>query len=467
VSAGPVERLRLSTRSAVLAVLALFVTTALLGVLAAAHRVLGWVLTAAAVAGLLHPLLSTLSRRLPRALAVALVVFGSLGIVGGTAYVVVEDVVAQTRVLQREAPELARRLEDSESVGKAAREAELSERTGRFVEEVPERLRGGTPAEALRAATTRGLAFLATSVLTLFFLLHGPRIAQGAARQIHDAERRAKAERVAWAAYSRGFGYARGTLILSVLAALLAYGLARWANVPGPAPLAIWVGLWDLVPLLGVAVGAAPIVVLAWVIDPTKGFIVAAVVLGWQLLEDLVLQRRIERATVRVGPFLTTLAGIAGLELYGLGGALMLVLAVALAAAAADEWLPRSTGRSGGVELSDKHGARMDEALKTDNDTKTQEFRQEAEPVVEQRIDVPQQNPGVMDDAEADRRTELARFLDPSAFPARPTELLERAERHFAPEWVLGLLARLPDETYENTQQVWVASGGQVEEKRA
>jgi hypothetical protein len=328
-------------------------------------------------------------------------------------------------------------------------------------------LRGGTPAEALRAAATRGVAFLATSVLALFFLLHGPRIAAGAARQVHDPQRRARLERVASAAYVRGFGYARGTLILSLLAAVLTYGLARWANVPGPAPLAIWVGLWDLVPLLGVAVGAAPIAVLAWAIDPTKGIVVAVVVLAWQLLEDLVLQRRLERATVRVGPFLTTVAGVAGLELYGLGGALMLVLAVALAAAAADEWLPRPGGRSGDVELSDKHGARMDEALKNDNDTKTQEFRQEADPLIEQRTDVHQEQPGVMDDAEADRRTELARFLDPSAFPARPTELLERAERHFAPEWVLGLLARLPDQAYENTQQVWAASGGQVEEKRA
>src|SRR5205807_1478333 len=60
----------------------------------------------------------------------------------------------------------------------------------------------------------------------------------------------------------------------------------------------------------------------------------------YQVFEWLVLRRWIERKTVHVGPFVTVVAGFAGLELYGVGGALIVLLAVSLALAALDELAP-------------------------------------------------------------------------------------------------------------------------------
>jgi predicted PurR-regulated permease PerM len=202
---------------------------------------------------------------------------------------------------------------------------------------VPERLRGGTPAEAIRSATTRGLAFLAVFVLTVFFLLHGPKLAAAAAAQVHDDGRRALIERVGAAVHRRAFGYARGTIAMAALAGGVAYAIARLAHVPAPAPLALWVALWDIVPLLGATVGAVPIVAFAGVNDPTRGLVVLVAFVVYQVVEDLVLQPRLERATVRLGPFLTAAGGFAGLELYGLSGALLAILGVAIAAVALDE----------------------------------------------------------------------------------------------------------------------------------
>ena len=68
--------------------------------------------------------------------------------------------------------------------------------------------------------------------------------------------------------------------------------------------------------------------------------VVAVVFLGYQTFENLVLQRHVERQTLRLGPFLSAAAGFVGLELYGIGGALMALLALAVGAAAADEWAP-------------------------------------------------------------------------------------------------------------------------------
>jgi predicted PurR-regulated permease PerM len=302
-------------------------------------------LVAAAVAGLLHPLLSLLSRWLPRGLAVLVIALAGAVAIGVVAYGVVEDVRAATEALRREAPAAAARLEESERFGELARSVELRDRVAGFVAGVPEKLRGGTPAEALRAATTRGVAFLTTSVLTLFLLLHGPRLAHAAFAQVSDEARRERYERIAAVAFRRGFGYARGTALMALLAGWLAYALCYAADIPGAAALAVWVALWDVVPLVGEIVGAVPIVALAAADSPRKAVVLAVVIVAYQVFEDVGMQQRLERTTLRLGPFLTTAAGLAGFELRGATGALLAVLLVAVAAAILDEAAPRSQAR--------------------------------------------------------------------------------------------------------------------------
>jgi predicted PurR-regulated permease PerM len=315
---------------------------AVLRVIVASQRVLGWILTAAVVAGLLHPLVALLERKMRRGFAVAIVVLLTAGGAGLIAYGSVGGLVRETNKLERALPRRAAELERSKRFGEAAREFKLEERTRRFVAEVPARLRGGNASDALRSAATRGVAFLATGVLSIFFLLHGPRIGRGAADQISDRSRRLRIEVLAVTAYRRGFGYARGSLAIAVLAGGVAYAIARLASVPGPAPLALWVGLWDLAPVIGTFIGALPIVILAGVSSTDKAFVVGVAFLAFQVFEQFVLQRPLERRTVKLGPFLTVVGGFAGLELYGIGGALMILMLGAVAVALADEWAPET-----------------------------------------------------------------------------------------------------------------------------
>jgi predicted PurR-regulated permease PerM len=95
--------------------------------------------------------------------------------------------------------------------------------------------------------------------------------------------------------------------------------------------------LWDAVPLLGAVIGALPIVVLAGIDDPARGVVLLVLFVAYQAFEYVVLQRRIEARTVKLGPFLTAAGGFAGLELYGLTGALLMILALAIGAVVLDE----------------------------------------------------------------------------------------------------------------------------------
>ncbi|CAN5535391.1 hypothetical protein BH18ACT1_BH18ACT1_14750 [soil metagenome] len=329
-------RLRLSARSTITAVALLGLALVLLRLLAASGRVIGWVLAAAFVAGLLQPVVAALERRMPHGLALAIVALGALALAGGVAYAVVDDVVAEVADLQETVTDAAEELEASERFGETARELEVADRAEEFVDELPERLRGGNVEDALRIAATRGVAFLATAVLSIFFLVHGPRLLRGALQQL-PAARQGDVARLAGVAYRRAWGYVSGSLGMSVVAGLLAYGCAQATGVPGPAPLALWMAVFDLVPLVGAAIGAAPLVLLALANSPTEAIVLGLVFGAWQLVEALALQPRVEARSLHLGPFVTVAVGMIGLELYGIGGALVGLGAAVLVAALADE----------------------------------------------------------------------------------------------------------------------------------
>lgn len=117
------------------------------------------------------------------------------------------------------------------------------------------------------------------------------------------------------------------------------------------------------------------------------------------------------------------------------------------------------------METSDKNGPWMDEEMQ--KDTRGGEEARDHRRADDHRPHVVQENEGVLDDADADRRSELARMLEPSLFPARPARLEESAAGNFASDGVLKALQALPDRVYENIQDVWATMGGPIEDKRA
>src|SRR5687768_1975029 len=105
------------------------------------------------------------------------------------------------------------------------------------------------------------------------------------------------------------------------------------------------------------------------------------------------------------------------------------------------------------MEMSDKHGARMADDLQ--KDTRGGDDARDMLRHDDSRPDVVQSNPGVMDDHDAERRSELARSIEPSIFPARPAEIEASAAGNFANDGIIRALQALPDRVYENIQDVW------------
>ncbi|HJU02304.1 MAG TPA: DUF2795 domain-containing protein [Actinomycetes bacterium] len=127
---------------------------------------------------------------------------------------------------------------------------------------------------------------------------------------------------------------------------------------------------------------------------------------------------------------------------------------------------------------SDKHSPRVDEALDHETqslqrgapiESRVEEFREGEGPGDDQPTPEPRLSEGRtgsldLDDAEA--RSEIARYLDPSAFPADREGLVANAESNNAPEAVRERLQALPaGRTYEAMPDVWAGLGGTVEHR--
>ena len=127
-----------------------------------------------------------------------------------------------------------------------------------------------------------------------------------------------------------------------------------------------------------------------------------------------------------------------------------------------------------------KHAPRLDEGLKHDtrslvqgasgesraDEGREQEGPADGEPTPDARlVGGPRQRDGQFPtDEELEARTDLARHLEPSIFPADRHALLASAERNHAPEWILDALGGLSGDTsYPNSEAVWEALGGSRE----
>ena len=130
---------------------------------------------------------------------------------------------------------------------------------------------------------------------------------------------------------------------------------------------------------------------------------------------------------------------------------------------------------------SDKHSARMDDALNGEvagmlssgHDTHAEEWKS-AEPSGEDQPDVQLSGDGSlhggvpdgMSEADVEERSRLAAYLGKQVWPATGQQLVEVARSRQAPDVVLDRLAELPGgRVFDNLQDAWTELGGTVEHR--
>jgi predicted PurR-regulated permease PerM len=322
-------RAGLTPESAALLVGAVVTAFVVRNAFVAAHRTIGWVVACAIVALLIDPLVDFVDRLLPRVLSVVVVLLAVLAAVGGITVGLAHDVLESIDELKTAAPEAAAELEAKHDW---AADIGVADRVQAFVDDLDQQIRHEAVSQAAETVPT----YVVTGILMLFLLAFGRRYFDALVRQFPQARQPAIRDVVTSAAL-RGRHYLLVTIGLSIVNGLVV-GLVCWGlDVPAPVSLGIAVGLFTILPLIGVVVGGVPALLLAFGLGswPT-GAMVAVTLLVLQLFEAGVVRPFVDARTVRLGPTIPIVVGLLGFDLYGVGGALYGIALAVLVLAALD-----------------------------------------------------------------------------------------------------------------------------------
>jgi len=278
----------------------------------------------------LDPIIRALvARRLPRSAAVALVTLGFVLVLAAFVLIAIPPISHETQSLVNHYPRYKSELLSGKGwAGKLVSKFHLkSYLQGKSKLKIP--WTGGI-LSAGKEILSIGVAAVSLVALTIYFLIALP----GVIRlwlSIIPVSRRERVRLLTEEVFERVGGFMLGNLVTSVVAGIGTYVWLSLFGVPYSLLLAVFVALFDLIPMVGSTIAGVVVSLVAL----TKGIPVAVATavfyIMYRFLEDYLLNPRVMKHTVKVSPGLTIIATLIGGALLGLIGALV---AIPVAAAA-------------------------------------------------------------------------------------------------------------------------------------
>jgi predicted PurR-regulated permease PerM len=314
-----------------LVVIGLVLATALLSALVyQARQAITWIVIAAFFAVALHPAVNWLERRarwLRRWLATLIVFVLAFALIAGL-------VAALVVPLAREAGHLADNLPKTIADVRAGR-GPIGHLAGRlhvlnYVQTHSEQLRGylsslGAPTLALLRGAATGVAGVITIfVLSYLMVLEAPKVIDGVLA-LFDERHARRIRRVGGDCAKTVTGYITGNLLISVICGLLTYAVLAVLGVPYAGLIALFVGVADLIPLVGATLGAVVGVIAAFAQSVTAGIVVIVFFIVYQQVENHLLQPVVFSRTVQLNPLTVLVAILIAADLAGILGALLAI----------------------------------------------------------------------------------------------------------------------------------------------
>ncbi|HEY0240564.1 MAG TPA: AI-2E family transporter, partial [Friedmanniella sp.] len=183
----------------------------------------------------------------------------------------------------------------------------------------------GSASTVLTGVATGIAGVVTVFVLALLMVLEGPKVVSGLLNLVEDDETRDRIQAVSADCAKSITGYISGNLLISIICGVLTYVTLKIMGVPFAGLIALFVGLADLIPLIGATLGAIVALIAAAVHSITALIVVAIFFVAYQQLENHVLQPVILSKTVKLNPLAVLIAILVGVELAGILGALLAI----------------------------------------------------------------------------------------------------------------------------------------------
>jgi predicted PurR-regulated permease PerM len=280
----------------------------------------------------LNPVVEAFVQRgMRRGMAIGIVFFLVIAAFVGFGFAIVPPVIEQTNSFVKDLPGTLDDLRRNPTIRQFDNDYGVIERAQNYVTsgDLGQRVFGGILGVGRIVVNTVFSAF-SMLIMTLYFLAALPSMKRQAYRLI-PATRRQRVTLLADEILARIGGFVSGALTVAFIAAAASYFFLTIVGLQYALALAVFVGLLDLVPLVGATIAAVAVSVLGFIDSPTVGIACVIFYVAYQQFENYVIYPRIMRRAVDVPAPVTVVAVLIGGALLGVTGAL---LAIPTAAAA-------------------------------------------------------------------------------------------------------------------------------------
>jgi predicted PurR-regulated permease PerM len=343
----PVAREPVPVRTILATIGLVLATVLLLLLIRAVERVLVWILIAGFFAVAVYPVVNWIERHLPwcrRSLATLLVSLLLVVAIAGLVTLFALPLAREGATVAHQLPQL---IEDARA-GRGP-VGHLLERTRvlGYLQQNEARIRsfvtglGGPALGFLKSAATGVAATVTIFVLSFLMVVTGPRLVEGTLA-LFPGDRAEHIRSVGADCAKTITGYISGNLLISVICGGLTYAVLSIVGIPFSGLIALFVGITDLIPLVGATLGAVVAGLAAFVDSVPAGIVVVVFFVVYQQLENHLLQPLIFSRTVQLNPLTVLIAILVAVELAGLLGALLAIPAAAMIQIIVrDVWRPR------------------------------------------------------------------------------------------------------------------------------
>src|SRR4051812_30339764 len=322
------------------------------------RRPIGWLLIATFIAVALSGPVNLLHRHIRRGFAIAIVYIGLLLVPIGLGALVIPPVVTSVESFATNAPKYAQDARDyierNRTLRGLQRKYDIAGEIQKKAEKLPTQI--GTAASVLGdigLGIVNSLFALITILILSAFMLGSGRRWIDRLLEFQPPDRAARLRRVADHTSAAVGNYVAGAVIQAVVAGIMAYIVMTILGVPFRGPLAVLIGVFDLIPLVGATIGAILVGIVTLFVDfPTATIVWVVFSIVYQQVENTVIQPRIQKRAVDIEPFAVLVAVLFGSTLLGIVGALVAVPAAATIQILIREWLRYREERIilGGIE---------------------------------------------------------------------------------------------------------------------
>ncbi|HKP20998.1 MAG TPA: AI-2E family transporter [Thermoleophilaceae bacterium] len=321
----------LSLRNIVRIVLTVVAVVVVLYLLWLLRKPIGWLLIATFLAIALSPPVNVLARRMKRGFAIALTYLGLLLVPILLIALIVPPLITEANDFADNVPQYAddvtEYVQKNETLRNLNEDYDITTKLEEEAGKLPNRLGGaaGTLRDIGLGIVNSVFALLTILVMTAFLLGSG----RGWVDQIiasRPSEQRVRLRRSLDNISSAVSGYVAGALTIAFIAGTATFIVLTILGVPFAGPLAVVAGFMSLIPLIGATIAAVIIGVVTVFNDfPTDTIIWVIWAIGYQQIENNLIQPQIQKRTVNVHPLLTIVAVLFGATLLGVLGALVAI----------------------------------------------------------------------------------------------------------------------------------------------